>query len=33
VRIRLWTARDISRVRKELPGIQNGRTKQKHRTR
>jgi predicted site-specific integrase-resolvase len=29
VRIRLWTARDISRVRKELPGIKNGRSKRK----
>src|SRR5215472_11164427 len=27
VRIRLWTARDIKRVRKELPGIKNGRSK------
>ena len=27
VRIRLWTERDIKRVRKELPGIQNGRRK------
>ena len=27
VRIRLWTARDINRVRKELPGIKNGRSK------
>jgi predicted DNA-binding transcriptional regulator AlpA len=27
VRIRLWTDRDIKRVRKELPGIKNGRSK------
>ena len=29
IRIRLWTPQDISRVRKELPGINNGRRKQK----
>jgi len=27
VRVRLWTDRDINRVRKELPGIKNGRSK------
>ena len=27
VRVRLWTDRDIKRVRKELPGIRNGRSK------
>jgi len=27
VRVRLWTDRDIKRVRKELPGIKNGRSK------
>jgi predicted site-specific integrase-resolvase len=27
VHIRLWTVRDINRVRKELPGIKNGRSK------
>jgi len=27
VRVRLWTERDINRVRKELPGIKNGRSK------
>ncbi len=27
VRVRLWTDRDIERVRKELPGIKNGRSK------
>ncbi|HSY66711.1 MAG TPA: hypothetical protein VK829_19125 [Terriglobales bacterium] len=27
VRIRLWTDRDIKRVRNELPGIKNGRSK------
>jgi hypothetical protein len=27
VRIRLWTDQDIKRVRKELPGIKNGRSK------
>ncbi len=27
VSIRLWTDRDIKRVRKELPGIKNGRSK------
>ena len=27
VRVRLWTERDIKRVRKELPGIKNGRSK------
>jgi predicted site-specific integrase-resolvase len=25
VRVRLWTERDIRRVRKELPGVENGR--------
>jgi hypothetical protein len=30
VRIRLWTARDIKRVRKELPGLKNGRSRRKH---
>jgi hypothetical protein len=29
VRVRLWTEKDISRVRKELPGIKNGRSKRK----
>jgi hypothetical protein len=29
VRVRLWTDRDIKRVRKELPGIKNGRSKRK----
>jgi hypothetical protein len=27
VRVRLWTARDIKRVRLELPRIKNGRSK------
>jgi hypothetical protein len=27
VRVRLWTDQDIKRVRKELPGIKNGRSK------
>jgi hypothetical protein len=29
VRVRLWTDRDIKRVRKELPGIKNGRSKRR----
>ena len=29
VRVRLWTERDIKRVRKELSGIKNGRSKQR----
>ena len=29
MRLRLWTDRDIKRVRKELPGIKNGRSKRK----
>jgi len=29
VRIRLWTDQDIQRVRKELPGIKNGRSKRR----
>jgi hypothetical protein len=31
VRVRLWTDRDIKRVRKELPGIKNGRSKRRAR--
>jgi hypothetical protein len=31
VRVRLWTNRDINRVRKELPGIKNGRSKRRAR--
>jgi hypothetical protein len=31
VRIRLWTDQDIKRVRKELPGIKNGRSKRRAR--
>ncbi len=27
VRVRLWTDQDIKRVRKELPGLKNGRSK------
>jgi hypothetical protein len=27
VRVRLWTDQDIKRVRKELPGVKNGRSK------
>jgi hypothetical protein len=29
VRVRVWTEKDINRVRKELPGIKNGRSKRK----
>ncbi len=29
VRVRLWTERDIRRVRKELPGVKNGRKRRK----
>ena len=29
MRLRLWTDRDIKRVRKELPGIKNGRSKRR----
>ena len=31
VRVRVWTEKDINRVRKELPGIKNGRSKRKAR--
>jgi predicted DNA-binding transcriptional regulator AlpA len=31
VRVRMWTERDIKRVRKELPGIKNGRSKRRAR--
>jgi len=33
VRVRLWTERDIKRVRKELPGIKNGRKRRARRIR
>jgi predicted DNA-binding transcriptional regulator AlpA len=29
VRVRLWTDSDIKRVRKEIPGIKNGRNKRR----
>jgi predicted DNA-binding transcriptional regulator AlpA len=29
VRVRLWTDSDIKRVRKEIPGIKNGRSKRR----
>jgi predicted DNA-binding transcriptional regulator AlpA len=31
VRVRLWTDQDITRVRKELPRIKNGRSKRRAR--